>query len=181
MSTRGFRARGSVWAAGDATSVTLKHSLVAAAQAGAAARSVAAALGAPVEARPWEPLLHGIILEGPPLQAREIAFVDDPATSTLWWPPGRVTGPALARFLAKRDRAVKPGLGRTPRGLAVSAPLRQGHGAEQWKHPHSTRTPSPSTRPAAASKRCSAPSARAECWRAPRVTHSTASSSASTR
>ncbi len=126
----------SVCAAGDVTSVTLKHSLVAAAQAGAAARSVAAALGAPVEARPWEPLLHGIILDGPPLQAREIAFVDDPATSTLWWPPGRVTGPALARFLAKRDRAVKPGLGWHPRGLAVSAALRQGHGAEQWMPPH---------------------------------------------
>ena len=132
------RVRGvqNVWAAGDTTSVELKHSLVAAVQASSAARSIAASVGAQVDEEPWDPFLHGIFLDGPALQPAELGAPDDPVITTLWWPPGRVSGAALSRFLAARDRAVKAGLGWHPRGLPTAAPLRQGRGGDGWRHPH---------------------------------------------
>ncbi|HTU97443.1 MAG TPA: hypothetical protein VMF14_16470, partial [Solirubrobacteraceae bacterium] len=53
-----------VYAAGDGTNYPVKHGGIAAQQADVAARGIAAAAGADVEARPFHPTIHGILLTG---------------------------------------------------------------------------------------------------------------------
>ncbi|HZE05189.1 MAG TPA: FAD/NAD(P)-binding oxidoreductase [Solirubrobacteraceae bacterium] len=52
------------FAAGDATNCPVKHGSVAAQQADAAARAIAALAGAPVAAAPFHPVIRGILLTG---------------------------------------------------------------------------------------------------------------------
>lgn len=51
-----------VYAAGDATDFPVKHGGVASQQADAAAEAIAALAGAPVEPKPFHPVIHGIML-----------------------------------------------------------------------------------------------------------------------
>lgn len=53
-----------VFAAGDATDFPVKFGAVAGQQADTAARAIAAAAGAPVEAEPFAPVIHGALLGG---------------------------------------------------------------------------------------------------------------------
>jgi sulfide:quinone oxidoreductase len=124
-----------VLAAGDATTVRLKHSAIAAAQANAAAETIAAEAGADMNPTPWSPILYGILADpphfpGPP----DSVWLDggEPITHCLWWPPGHVTGRHLAPYVAARDPVVRTGLLWHPRGVPVAA---QVAGPAEAEHP----------------------------------------------
>jgi sulfide:quinone oxidoreductase len=93
-----------VWAAGDATTFPLKQGGIAAQQADAAAESIAARTGLPIEPEPFRPVLRGLLLTGmvPRFLRSEPgtprSLVD---TEPLWWPPAKIVGRHLAPFLAK--------------------------------------------------------------------------------
>ena len=93
-----------IWAAGDATSFPLKQGGIAAQQADAAAESIAARAGAPVEPSPFRPVLRGLLLTG--MSPRFLRAEGSPAVSAidtepLWWPPAKIVGRHLAPFLAQ--------------------------------------------------------------------------------
>jgi sulfide:quinone oxidoreductase len=104
----GFR---DVFAAGDVTSFPVKQGGIAAQQADAAAEAIAADLGAIPEARPFRPVLRGLLLTGgAPRYLRHEVSGGRGATSTvslepLWWPPAKIVGRHLAPFLAGRAGA----------------------------------------------------------------------------
>jgi len=87
-----------VYAAGDITWYPIKQGGIAAQQADAAAQAIAAAAGAPVVARPFRPVLRGILLTGG--EARYLRW-DEVATNALWQPRAKVAGRYLAPYLAE--------------------------------------------------------------------------------
>lgn len=96
-----------VYAAGDLTAFPIKQGGLAAQQADAVAESIAAAAGARIDPRPFEPVLRGLLLTGGvPAYLRaelgggrgETSLV---ANEALWWPPGKIVGRELAPFLAR--------------------------------------------------------------------------------
>ena len=112
-----------VYAAGDSTALSLKHSTLASAQGTAVAEAIAAASGADVDPQPWSSVLHGFLTLPPrfPGAPGSPWLADgDPATHCLWWPPGHVAGRHLAPYLASSDRGIKPGLAWHPRGLPIA-------------------------------------------------------------
>ncbi len=112
-----------VYAAGDATTSPIKQGGVATQQADAAAEAIAARLGAPLEPRPFRPVLRGLLLTGgqPEFMRAEVSGGQDhpPAASThaLWWPPSKIAGRWLAPYLAQRHEELE----QEPNGLAVEA------------------------------------------------------------
>ena len=96
-----------VWAAGDATSRPLKQGGLAAQQAEVAARSIAAALGAPVVPVPYEPALRGVLLTGEaPRFLRRTPASSVPSTASerpLWSAPGKVADARVAQYLAAHE------------------------------------------------------------------------------
>ena len=101
-----------VFAAGDATSFSIKQGGLAAQQADAAAEAIAAAAGVPVEPEPFRPVLRGLLLTGEAptfLRAELGGGTGDTSIATselLWWPPGKIVGRYLAPFLAERAGAI---------------------------------------------------------------------------
>jgi sulfide:quinone oxidoreductase len=95
-----------VYAAGDATTSPIKQGGVATQQADAAAEAIAASAGAPVEPKPFRPVLRGLLLTGstPRYMRAEVSGGrgDDWAVSeqALWWPPSKIAGRWLAPYLA---------------------------------------------------------------------------------
>lgn len=105
-----------VLAAGDATTFPVKQGGLATQQADAAAQTIARQLGAPVEPRPFKPLLRGLLLTGgAPLYlraqldlqgtrrsgaAKRGRLAGEVSSRALWWPPGKVAGRYLAPYLA---------------------------------------------------------------------------------
>lgn len=116
-----------VYAAGDATSFPLKQGGLATQQADAVAEIIAAALGVPIQPRPFSPVLRGLLITGgAPLYLRAEAQrlprtatvaidarprrrsslaradreVSAAAREPLWWPPAKIAGRYLASFLA---------------------------------------------------------------------------------
>jgi sulfide:quinone oxidoreductase len=93
-----------VWAAGDAVEFPIKQGGIAAQQADAAAEAIAALAGAPVEPKPFQPVLRGILLTG---RGREWlrsklaggAGEAEAERRALWWPPTKVAGRYLAPYL----------------------------------------------------------------------------------
>jgi hypothetical protein len=69
-----------------------------------AARSIAASAGAHVPLRPFQPVLRAALITGSApeyLRARAGAREGEAVTGrTLWWPPAKVAGLYLARYLA---------------------------------------------------------------------------------
>jgi len=123
--------QGGVYAVGDVTALSLKHSTLASAQGTAAAEAIAATAGADVDPEPWSPTLYGILtlpphFSGPPGSP----WLDDgePVAHCLWWPPGHVAGRHLAPYLASLDPGVRPGLDWHPNGVHVAVPV--GHYAD---------------------------------------------------
>jgi sulfide:quinone oxidoreductase len=117
---------GGVYAAGDATPSSLKHSTLAAAQATSVAEAIAAEAGAGVEPSPWSPVLYGILTLPPHFAgAPGSPWLDDgePLAHCLWWPPGHVSGRYLGPYLASRDAGVRPGLDWHPNGLPIAVPV----------------------------------------------------------
>jgi sulfide:quinone oxidoreductase len=105
-----------VLAAGDATTFPVKQGGLATQQADAAAAAIAQELGATVEARPFAPVLRGLLLTGgAPLYlraeldaeggrrsgaARRRHLAGEVSSRALWWPPGKVAGRYLAPYLS---------------------------------------------------------------------------------
>jgi sulfide:quinone oxidoreductase len=120
----------SVWAAGDATTFPVKQGGLAAQEADAAAESIAAVAGAPVEPRPFRPVLRGVVLTGRGRQWIRRDFDTEDYTTTvdvgneerhaLWWPPTKVAGRYLSPYLAALDR---PDGDQAPTGQPVELDL----------------------------------------------------------
>lgn len=97
----------SVWAAGDVTWFPVKQGGLAAQQADAAARSIAAAAGAHVPIEPFHPVLRAALITG---GAPEFLRTDparrgsgDAITGRgLWWPPTKVAGAYLGPYVARK-------------------------------------------------------------------------------
>jgi sulfide:quinone oxidoreductase len=119
-----------VFAAGDATTFPIKQGGLAAQQADAAAESIAALAGAPIEPKPFRPILRGVVLTGrQPIFARAALTrgAERPVASgdALWWPPAKIAGRYLAPYLARHADAIM-----TPpddeSGIAVHVALHAG-------------------------------------------------------
>jgi sulfide:quinone oxidoreductase len=120
-----------VYAAGDVTSFPIKQGGLAAQQAEAAAKMIAAAAGAQVEPNPFEPVLRGLLLTGGiPRYLR--AELNDPAHTeadalSLWWPPSKITGRYLAPFLASHHGhllSAPPGVRAMPIDIGLTGDYR---------------------------------------------------------
>jgi sulfide:quinone oxidoreductase len=96
-----------VYAAGDLTAFPIKQGGLAAQQADAVAETIAAAAGAPVEPRPFQPVLRALLLTGaaPTFLRVELGGghgeTSEASEEALWWPPGKIVGRYLAPFLAE--------------------------------------------------------------------------------
>ena len=103
-----------VYAAGDATTFPVKQGGIATQQADAVAKSIAALAGAPVTPEPFRPVLRGLLLTGNTpgyLQAElrggqgEASVMD---MEPLWWPPSKIAGHYLSRYIATLVAAEPP-------------------------------------------------------------------------
>jgi sulfide:quinone oxidoreductase len=126
-----------VYAAGDGTSFPIKQGALAAAQADAIARTIAARAGAPVEPVPFRPAARGLLLLGPdPLYVRVSPGERPhsmPSTArhgdgvwpegALWWPFSRSAGRLLAPLLATASAASAGRARRFEAGSAEAASL----------------------------------------------------------
>ncbi len=93
-----------VYAAGDGTNFPIKHGGIGTEQADAAAHHIAAALGAPVETKPFDPVIRGKLLTGDDslhMEHRVTGGTGEGTASadTLWWPPRKVAGRYLSAWL----------------------------------------------------------------------------------
>jgi sulfide:quinone oxidoreductase len=117
-----------VYAAGDATSFPVKQGGIAIQQADAVAEAVAARLGAPIRPEPFRPHLRGMLLTG--AEPRFLSAGPDGedasvAARPLWWPPGKIAGGWLARYLHAEGMPVPPppgGPGTLPVELELAVP-----------------------------------------------------------
>lgn len=96
---------GPIYAAGDATEFPVKHGGIAAEQADAAARSIAALAGAPVAPEPFDPVIRGILLTGgqPVYISARITggegFSSEITDAPTWSPPAKIAARYLAPYL----------------------------------------------------------------------------------
>jgi hypothetical protein len=81
-------------------------------RADAAAESLAAAPGAPVEPRPFRPVLRGLLLTGgPPSHLRADRGQGETSRAEvepLWWPPSKIAGSHPSSYLATLVAAEPP-------------------------------------------------------------------------
>jgi sulfide:quinone oxidoreductase len=99
-----------VYAAGDATSFPIKHGGIAAQQADTAAQAIAALAGAPVEPKPFHPVIQAILLgAAKPLylsahvtggHGSSSEFSESPS----WSPPTKIAAKYLSPYLEGRER-----------------------------------------------------------------------------
>jgi sulfide:quinone oxidoreductase len=103
-----------VYAAGDATTFPVKQGGIATQQADVVAKSIAALAGAPVTPERFRPVLRGLLLTGNTpgyLQAElrggqgETSVMD---MEPLWWPPSKIAGHYLSRYIATLVAAEPP-------------------------------------------------------------------------
>ena len=100
-----------VYAAGDATDFPVKHGGVAAQQADTAAEAIAALAGAPVEPKPFHPMVHGVLLGGehPLYLSAHITgghgSSSEVSDTPTWSPASKIAAKYLAPYLESRDRA----------------------------------------------------------------------------
>lgn len=114
-----------VWAAGDGTIFPIKQGGLAAAEADAAAEDIAQRFGAPVEAKPFEPILRGQLLTGADsLHMKNAAWAAEGVVSEdlLWWPPNKVVGRYLPRILEQPGIDVDPTPPRAPLDVELGLP-----------------------------------------------------------
>ncbi len=101
----------SVYAAGDASNYPIKHGGLASQMADVAARSIAALAGGPLEPKPLEPILRGMLLTGTApryLSARRSgghAFDSTFSMSPTWDPPSKISSRYLAPYLEEREKS----------------------------------------------------------------------------
>jgi sulfide:quinone oxidoreductase len=133
-----------VYAAGDATTFPIKQGGIATQQADAIAESIAARAGAPIEPRPFRPVLRGMLLTGGGPQYMRAAVAGGGGEGsvsghTLWWPPTKIAGRYLAPYLARRDEAeLAPPTEEAEGALAVEAPIEPAgeRGRRRWVISH---------------------------------------------
>ena len=100
-----------VYAAGDATDFAVKHGGIAAQQADTAAEAIAALAGAPIEPKPFHPIIHGMLVGGraPLYLTAHITGghgSSSEASDTPTWSPGsKIDAKYLAPYLESRDQA----------------------------------------------------------------------------
>jgi sulfide:quinone oxidoreductase len=100
-----------VCAAGDATDFAVKHGGLAAQQADTAAEAIAALAGAPIDAKPFHPVVHGILLGGDrPLYLSADITGGHGSSSELsdtptWSPPSKIAAKYLAPYLDAHSSA----------------------------------------------------------------------------
>jgi sulfide:quinone oxidoreductase len=100
-----------VYAAGDATDFAVKHGGIAAQQADAAAASIAAIAGAPIEPKPFVPIIRGVLLGGEKplyLSARITGAHGSRSevSETPTWPPdAKIVATYLGPYLESCDLA----------------------------------------------------------------------------
>jgi sulfide:quinone oxidoreductase len=97
-----------VYATGDAANFPVKQGGLACQQSDAAAHMIAARAGAPVQAEPFHPVLRGKLLTGHGAQYLRTALHGGDGGSEasdfeLWWPPTKISGRYLSRWLANYD------------------------------------------------------------------------------
>ncbi|MEA2133826.1 MAG: sulfide:quinone oxidoreductase [Solirubrobacteraceae bacterium] len=97
-----------VYAAGDGTAFPIKQGGLATQQADAVAETIAEAVGAPIVAEPFRPVLRGMLLTGGDDRFMRNAIAGGEgeakvANHALWWPPSKIAGRYLAPFLFGRD------------------------------------------------------------------------------
>jgi sulfide:quinone oxidoreductase len=103
-----------IFAAGDATTFPVKQGGIATQQADVAAEGIAAAAGAPLTPKPFRPVLRGVLLTGGwPAHLRAELRGDQGEASMmemepLWWPPSKVAGYYLSRYVATLVAAEPP-------------------------------------------------------------------------
>jgi sulfide:quinone oxidoreductase len=124
------RGEADVYAAGDATTSPIKQGGLACQQADAAAEAIAARAGAPLDPKPFQPVLRGMLLTGasPAFMRAEVGGgrgeewrVSDHA---LWWPPHKIAGRYLSPYLALRHDELQD----QPSGLPIEVELSALHG-----------------------------------------------------
>jgi sulfide:quinone oxidoreductase len=106
------RVRGTerVYAAGDATDCAVKHGGVASQQADVAAEAIAALAGAPLEPKPFRPVVHGMLLTGREpryLSARITGghgFSSEITSKPTWSPPRKIVAKYLGPYLEELDQ-----------------------------------------------------------------------------
>jgi sulfide:quinone oxidoreductase len=124
-----------VYAAGDATAFPVKQGGIATQQADAAARTIAAQAGAPVELEPFRPVLRGLLLtgDGARFMRSEIAGgqgdSSDVSTRMLWWPETKVAGQYLSHYLSRSLSPVHPVEPLPPDAIPVELDLGQAQSA----------------------------------------------------
>ena len=100
-----------VYAAGDATNFAVKHGGIASQQADTAAEAIAALAGAPIEPKPFHPVIHGMLLGGQaPLYLTAHITGGHGSSSEATGraagsPGGKIAAKHLAPYLESRDRA----------------------------------------------------------------------------
>jgi sulfide:quinone oxidoreductase len=107
-----------VFAAGDITTFPVKQGGIAAQQADVAATEIAAAAGANLVSKRFDPVLRGLLLSGSPRFFRTELTGGHGSASTvdsdpLWWPAGKIAARYLSPYLAEHA-----GLAYGPRGPA---------------------------------------------------------------
>jgi sulfide:quinone oxidoreductase len=117
-----------VWAAGDAIAFPVKQGGLAAQEADAAAEAIARMAGADVEARPFKPILRGMLLtgRGRSWMRAEIAGGGGESVAerhALWWPPTKVAGRYLAPYLQETFESSYADSRDVPSGLPVELDL----------------------------------------------------------
>ena len=101
-----IREREAVYAAGDGTTFPIKQGGIAAAQADAAAASIARLAGADVEPCPFRPILRALLLGGERSTFMSVELTggsgdtSEVSEEALWWPAGKIVGRYLSPFLA---------------------------------------------------------------------------------
>jgi sulfide:quinone oxidoreductase len=99
-----------VYAAGDATDFAVKHGGIAAQQAETAAQAIAMLAGAPVEPKPFEPVIHAVLLSlGKPKYLSAHLTGGHGSSSEItdtptWSPATKIAAKYLAPYLDERDR-----------------------------------------------------------------------------
>jgi sulfide:quinone oxidoreductase len=96
-----------VYAAGDVTASEIKQGGIACQQADAAASHIAASAGAPVTPEPFRPRLHGLLLTEHWARYLEPGSGSSVlATRGISWPPRKIDGRELARYLKTLDPVI---------------------------------------------------------------------------
>lgn len=105
---------GPIFAAGDVTNFAVKHGGISAQQADVAAESIAALAGAPVTPKPFDPVIHGMLLTDskPVYLTAHIAgghgFSSEISDTPTWSPATKIAAKYLAPYLDALDHEGVP-------------------------------------------------------------------------